>query len=145
MLPPNEDSHMRFRMLRTTPEGLSLVEAMIALVVVMTGLIGVVQLFPQGLATSRHSRERTQATLLARGQLDTLRLEGFDAIADAQRFGPGPEPFLDSQQEVVSGQFRWQAEVIRLAGDLLEVHLRVVWPWPQQRYQVNLATYVSKH
>jgi Tfp pilus assembly protein PilV len=132
-------------MLRTTPEGLSLVEAMIALVVVMTGLIGVVQLFPQGLATSRHSRERTQATLLAKGQLNALRLEGFDAIADAQRFGSGPEPFLDSQQEVVSLQFRWQAEVIRLAGDLLEVHLRVVWPWPQQRYQVNLATYVSKH
>ena len=142
---PSKDSRVRLRLLRTTPEGLSLVEAMIALVVVMTGMIGLVHLFPQGLATGRHSRERTQATLLAKGRLDALRLEGFEAIADLQRFGAEPEPFLGSQQEVVSAQFRWQAEVIRLAGDLLEAHLRVVWPWPQQRYQVKLATYVSKH
>lgn len=129
----------------TAQAGLTLPETLIALVVVMTGLVGVIHLFPQGFATGRHSLERTQATLLGKGQLDALRLEGFDAIAHAQRFETMPASFVDSRQEVVSPQFRWQAEVIPVAGDLVEVHLRVVWPWPQQTHQVKLATYVSKH
>lgn len=135
---------MPFRGLLTAQEGMSLVEAMVALVVILTGVTGLLHLFPEGLATGRHSLERTQATLLGKGQMEALRLEGFDAIGDGQRFGDTPEPFLDSRRAVISPQFRWQAEVIRLAGDLLEVHVRVVWPWPQQTHQVNLATYISK-
>jgi len=136
---------MQLRGPLTAQEGLSLVEAMVALVVIMTGLTGLWHVFPEGLATGRHSLERTQATLLGKGQLEALRLAGFDAIGDGQRFEATPEPFLDSRRQVVAPQFRWQAQVIRLAADLLEVHVRVVWPWPQQTHQVNLATYISKH
>jgi hypothetical protein len=123
---------------------LSLVEVMIALVVVLSGMTALVHFFPQGLATGRHSLERTQATLLGKGKLDELRLEGFDTMAVAGRFGTAPEPFLDDQQQVAFGRFRWQAEVSRPADDLLEVRLRVVWPWPGQTYSVRFATYVSK-
>ena len=59
--------------------GLSLVETMVALVVIVVGLTTVQRLFPQGVATGRHSLERTQATLLARGKLEQLRLRDFDA------------------------------------------------------------------
>jgi hypothetical protein len=117
---------------------------MVALMVIIIGLAGVQRFFPQGLATGRHSLERTQATLLGKGKLEELRLQGFEALTAAGHpMGP-PEPFLDSQQQVASPRFRWQAEVMRPAEDLLEVHLRVVWPWPQQTYQVGFATYVSK-
>ena len=54
-------------------------------------------------------------------------------------------PFVDSQQQVIDGPFRWQAEVYHEAEDLLAVHVRVVWPWPAQTHQVRLATYVSRH
>jgi hypothetical protein len=71
-------------------------------------------------------------------------LRGFSALATAP-LAATPEPFMDSQQQVVDGPFRWQAEVHHEAEDLLAVHVRVVWPWPAQTHQVRLATYVSRH
>lgn len=130
--------------LLTSQCGLSLVETMVALMVMVIGLAGVQRFFPQGLATGRHSLERTQATLLGKGKLEELRLQGFEVLAVAEHPAAPPEPFLDGQQQVVFPRFRWQAEVMRSAEGLLEVHLRVVWPWPQQTYQVGFATYVSQ-
>lgn len=135
---------MHRRFLRVSPKGLSLVETMVALVVIVVGLTALRHVFPHNLATERHAIERMQATLLGKGQLEQLRLGGFTALAGAH-FATTPEPFLDSQQQVVSESFRWQAEVRQEAEDLLAVHLRVVWPWPAQTHQVRLATYVSRH
>ena len=135
---------MDCRELCTSQRGLSLVETMVALMVIAVGLAGVQRFFPQGLATGRHSLERTQATLLGKGKLEELRLQGFEALTAAPYLTASPEPFLDGQQQVTFARFRWRAEVMRPAEDLVEVHLRVVWPWPQQTYQVDLATYVSQ-
>jgi prepilin-type N-terminal cleavage/methylation domain-containing protein len=135
---------MDYRALCTSQRGLSLVETMVALMVIAVGLAGVQRFFPQGLATGRHSLERTQAALLGKGKLEELRLQGFEALTAAQHLTASPEPFLDGQQQVRFPRFRWQAEVMRPAEDLVEVHLRVVWPWPQQTYQVGFATYVSQ-
>jgi prepilin-type N-terminal cleavage/methylation domain-containing protein len=135
---------MSWRPLRITPRGLSLVETMVALVVIVVGLAALRHVFPNNLATERQAVERMQAALLGKSQLEQLRLRGFTALADAH-FATTPEPFLDSQQYVVTEPFRWQAEVRQEAEDLLAVHIRVVWPWPAQTYQVRLATYVSRH
>ena len=124
--------------------GLSLVETMMALVVIVVGLTALRQVFPQHLATERQAVERIQATLLGKSQLEQLRLRGFTALADTH-FATTPEPFLDSQQQALTAPFRWQAEVYQEAEDLLAVHVRVVWPWPAQTHQVRLATYVSRH
>jgi Tfp pilus assembly protein PilV len=117
---------------------------MVAMVVIVVGLSALRHAFPSNLATERHALERVQATLLGKNQVEYLRLRGFSALATT-RFATTPEPFLDSQQQVVDGPFRWQAEVQQEAEDLLAVHVRVVWPWPAQTYQVRLATYVSRH
>jgi len=127
-----------------SPTGISLVETMVALMVIVVGLSALRHAFPMHLATERHAIERIQATLLGKNQLEHLRLRGFPALA-AARFATTPEPFLDSWQQVVDGPFRWQAEVQQEAEDLLAVHVRVVWPWPAQTHQVRLATYVSRH
>jgi type II secretory pathway pseudopilin PulG len=130
----------------TTPQcGLSLVETMVALMVLVVGLAGVQHFFPQGLATGRHALEHTQATWLARGKLEQLRLQGFDMLLTASMPTTTPTPFLDSQQHIVFPRFRWQTEITRQAEDLLEVRLRVLWPGPRQMYHVDFATYVSKH
>src|ERR671923_238878 len=127
---------MSRRDLFTAQHGLSLVETMAALVVIVIGLVGIQRYFPEGLAAGRQSLERTQATVLGRGKLEHLRLQGFETLATAAHPPATPEPFLDSQQQIVFPRFRWQAEVRQQAVDLLEVHLRVVWPWPQQTYRV---------
>ena len=135
---------MARRFLFVPSQGFSLVETMVALVVIVVGLSALRHVFPQNLATGRQASERIQATLLGKSQLEQLRLRGFTALAQA-RFATAPEPFLDSQDQVLVGPFRWQAEVHKEAEDLLAVHVRVVWPWPAQTHQVRLATYVSRH
>ncbi len=135
---------MNLRLLLVSPKGLSLVETMVALVVIVVGLTTLRHVFPHNLATERQAVERMQATLLGKSQLEQLRLRGFTTLAEAH-FTTTPEPFLDSQQQAVTEPFRWQAEVHREAEELLAVHLRVVWPWPAQTHQVRLATYVSRH
>ena len=135
---------MSRRLLLVSPTGLSLVETMVALVVIVVGLTALRHVFPHNLATERQAVERIQATLLGKSQLEQLHLRGFTALAEAH-FATTPEPFLDSQQHVVTAPFRWQAEVYQEAEDLLAVHVRVVWPWPAQTHQVRLATYVSRH
>jgi len=124
--------------------GFSLVETMIALVVIVVGLSALRHTFPTHLATEQQSLEQVQATLLGKNQLEQLRLRGFSALVTAP-LATTPEPFVDSQQQVVDGPFRWQAEVYHEAEDLLAVHVRVVWPWPAQTHAVRLATYVSRH
>ena len=124
--------------------GFSLVETMIALVVIVVGLSALRHTFPTHLATEQQALEQVQATLLGKNQLEQLRLRGFSALVTAP-LATTPEPFVDSQQQVVDGPFRWQAEVYHEAEDLLAVHVRVVWPWPAQTHAVRLATYVSRH
>lgn len=118
-------------------------ETMVALVVIVVGLSALQQSFPQGLAIGRQAMERTQATLLARGQLEQLRLSDFRTLATYAT--TAPEPFFDSQQHATSERFRWQAEVVPVATNLLEVRMRVLWPWPTANHQLQLATYVSKY
>ena len=124
--------------------GISLIETMMALVVIVVGLSVLRHAFPGHLATERHAIERVQATLLGKNQLEHLRLLGFPTLATT-RFAAIPEPFLDNRQQVTDSPFRWQAEIQQEADDLLAVHVRVVWPWPARTYQVRLATYVSRH
>ena len=138
------ETGMSRRLLLVSPIGLSLIETMVALVVIVVGLSALRHVFPDNLATERHAVERIQATLLGKNQLEQLRLRGFSALTKAP-FAATPEPFLDSQQQVVTGPFRWQAEVHQEAEGLLAVHVHVVWPWPAQTHHVRLATYVSQH
>lgn len=123
--------------------GTSLLETMIAMVVIVVGLSGVQRIFPQSVTTSIQAVERTQATLLGKGQLEQLRIRGFPALQDI-RAQTVLEPFRNSQQEVIFEPFRWQMEVLPLADDLLEVRLRVVWPWQTAKQQLQFATYVSQ-
>jgi hypothetical protein len=117
---------------------------MVALVVIVVSLSVLRHTFPTHLATGRQALAQVQATLLGKNQVEQLRLRGFPALVTT-RFATTPEPFVNSQQQIIDGPFRWQAEVYHAAEDLLAVHVRVVWPWPAQTHQVRLATYVSRH
>ena len=54
--------------------GFGLVEALVALVVVSVGMIGIAVLYGQGLGASRTALYRTQAVILASDMADRIRL-----------------------------------------------------------------------
>src|SRR5262245_5589927 len=60
--------------LKHTQYGFGLVEALVALVVVSVGMIGIAVLYGQGLGASRTALYRTQAVILAGDMADRIRL-----------------------------------------------------------------------
>ena len=59
---------------KETQHGFGLVEALVALVVVSVGMIGIAVLYGQGLGASRTALYRTQAVILASDMADRIRL-----------------------------------------------------------------------
>ena len=59
---------------KQTQDGFGLVEALVALVVVSVGMIGIAVLYGQGLGASRTALYRTQAVILASDMADRIRL-----------------------------------------------------------------------
>ena len=60
--------------LKNAQDGFGLVEALVALVVVSVGMIGIAVLYGQGLGASRTALYRTQAVILASDMADRIRL-----------------------------------------------------------------------
>ena len=62
------------RTFKQSQSGFGLVEALVALVVVSVGMIGIAVLYGQGLGASRTALYRTQAVILASDMADRIRL-----------------------------------------------------------------------
>ncbi len=73
-------------LLKRTQTGFSLIEAMVSLVVVSVGMIGIAALYGQGLGASRTALSRTQAVNLAADMADRIRVNRLGGAAYA---GPG--------------------------------------------------------
>jgi type IV pilus modification protein PilV len=69
--------------------GFSLVEVMCAIVILGIGLVGLTQGITTALTSSKECEMQTTAALLAAGQIETLRAEGF--IVDGDTEGDGEE------------------------------------------------------
>jgi type IV pilus assembly protein PilV len=84
---------MRFTNLRTE-SGFSLIEALVALIVLSTGMIGIAALYGQGLGAARTALNRTIAVNLAAEMADRIRANRvaraeYNGAAAATDCGPG--------------------------------------------------------
>ena len=84
--------------------GFSLVEVMCAIVILGIALVGLTQAITTALSSSKESELQTAAVLLAAGQIETLRAEGF--LTERTTEGEGGEGL---------GLYRWK-QSIRSAG-----------------------------
>jgi type IV pilus assembly protein PilV len=66
---------------KRSQNGFGLVEALVALVVVSVGMIGIAVLYGQGLGASRTALYRTQAVILASDMADRIRLNRRAGVA----------------------------------------------------------------
>ena len=105
--------------LRQFSSGFSLVEAMVALIIISTGMIGVAALFGQGLGASRNALYRTQAVHLAADMGDRIRVNRLGGLnynnegAD-RSCGPGGDTACTPQQMAEHDLFTWEARVAAL-------------------------------
>jgi type IV pilus modification protein PilV len=67
---------------RPISAGFSLIEVMVAMLILGIGLVGLVHGLDTALASHKDSEIRTQAALLAAGQIESLRADGFVTEGD---------------------------------------------------------------
>ena len=68
-------------MSKKTSKGFSLLEVMVAVVVLAFGLLAIMHLFPIGLKASKISQDTTVASFLAQSKIEELRNTGWSQIA----------------------------------------------------------------
>ncbi len=74
--------------------GFTLIEAMVALVVISIGLVIVLQVFPTGFSVEKNSQLETQATILAQEKIESLLAKSFSELSIATTMeSPLPTPF----------------------------------------------------
>ena len=102
---------------RTSPQsGFSLIESMVALVVVSVGMIGIAGLYGQGLSAGRTALYRTQAVNLAGDMADRIRanrqgLAGYNGPAANNNCDPGGGVNCTPAQMAANDLFVWTNQV----------------------------------
>lgn len=96
--------------------GFSLIEAMVSLVVVSVGMIGIAALYGQGLGAGRTAMYRTQAVNLAADMADRIRVNrlggaSYGGAAANNNCDPGGNVNCTPAQMAANDLFVWQARV----------------------------------
>ena len=96
--------------------GFSLIEAMVSLVVLSVGMIGIAALYGQGLGAGRTAMYRTQAVNRAADMADRIRVNRLGGAAYAGAAGnnncrPGGGVNCTPAQMAADDLFVWQAQV----------------------------------
>lgn len=103
---------------RHLQSGFGLVEALVALVVVSVGMIGIAVLYGQGLGASRTALYRTQAVILASDMADRIRLNRRAGVAYQsggagadRKCGPGGGATCSPTQMADHDLWVWNAQI----------------------------------
>ena len=81
-------------------KGLTLIEIIMAMAIMVVGIIGVVRLLPVGLKTSQSAEMLSKAAFLAQEKIEEFKLSGLDALIAGS-------VSLSGEQ----GQYSWQASL----------------------------------
>jgi type IV pilus assembly protein PilV len=99
--------------------GFGLIEALVALVVVSVGMIGIAALYGQGLGAGRTAVYRTQAVNLAADMADRIRVNrrgdsDYGGAAADNSCDPGGDTNCTPAEMAAHDLFTWQAQVAAL-------------------------------
>ncbi|MBI4640328.1 MAG: prepilin-type N-terminal cleavage/methylation domain-containing protein [Candidatus Tectomicrobia bacterium] len=128
--------------------GFTLIEIMVGLAVLSLGLAGMVSLFSYGKKTYERSSQILAATLLGQRKLEEVSMRGYEAAQQLIADTSDVLPFQDSTDQIVYPSFRWKLEGREIglngSGNLLRVKVSIVWPWPENIYQLSFVTYLAR-
>jgi len=122
---------------RASGRGYSMMEVLLALVVISFGLYGLLDLITTTQKQSVRAHRRAVAVELARARMAELQAAGYDAVAGLwAKSSADPSKPLDYPPETAAfaapykaKNFRWQAHLVRDAQhpEVIQVEVRVTW------------------
>lgn len=120
--------------------GFTLIEIVIALLVLSIGLLGMLSLFPVGFDAAGRAGNIITATFLAQEEIEDVKRVGYDGIIASPYITKAP--FSAPSYQNFEREVTWSS----LAGDLKQVNVIVYWPAGATTNQksVSLTTYISK-
>ena len=89
-MPKNTHANEHNRRARSSEKGLTLIEALIAMMVTVVGLVSIAGLFAVAMKTNASSRNFTTATTFAQDKLEQLETLTFQRLADPNRMTGNP-------------------------------------------------------
>jgi len=116
-------------------QGFTLLEVLIALIILTAGVVVIIGLFSSGLVSSVDAERTTVAMNLAQRKMERIRNSDFDTgiVNEAKATVDGFPVF---QREVV---------VTEPETDLKQVRVNVYWSYKGGEITVPLVTYISKN
>jgi len=132
------------------PSGLTLLEVLIALVIISTVLVGVVGLENQDILALNSSRRMTTAALLARNMMAQIELAGFpEDLGEEEGDFQGEEADEELKATYVEG-FRWKKtiEALRFGGMTFDnarsVKVTIIWTEGRRERQLDVVMYLAR-
>ncbi len=129
--------------------GLTLLEVLIALVIISTALVGLVRLENQDIRAINSSRRMTTATMLARNMLAQVELAGFPEDVEEEE-GDFQEEETDEELKAHYAGFRWKRsiEAVQFGGMTLDnarrVQITIFWEEGKRERQLDVVTYLAR-
>ncbi len=102
------------------PGGFTLVEVLVALAILLTGIISVLLMFPQSLKAARTAAERSVTSQAAHSVMSQIRATSADSLYNQRLL-----PELLNQPQSAANLYGYSTSVARLAG-ASEVYLQRV-------------------
>lgn len=122
--------------------GFSLIEVLVALVIISISLVGLTSVFSQSFQMKRFAHDITLATLLGQEILDQYI---FPLYPPSPSFETAPSEFrsfTDEQGKPIFPRFRWQTKTERDQQGRVTLRVSIYWPWPENRHHLEFVTYV---
>ena len=130
----------------TTNSGFTLVEALLAIAILVIGVLGVIQLFPAGLNSTKMSKEETIATHLTQAKLEEYQAASYDSVASENRARVSSDPNDQNYK------YERQSIVTYINGDLTQsesdIGLKKVIVsvfWQESGTEKNVSATYLKH
>jgi len=134
---------------RRTSAGLTLLEVLIALVIISTALVGVVGLQNQDLLALNSSRKMTTAVMLARNMMTQVEVAGFPEELEEEE-GDFLDEDMDGEIEASYAGFRWKRSIERaqFGGRTFEnarrVKVTITWEEGKRERHLDVVMYLAR-
>lgn len=134
---------------RPSSRGLTLLEVLIALVIISTALVGLVTLENQDLRAITSSRRTTLAAMLARNMMAQIEVAGFPEDLGEEE-GDFQEQEEDENLRASYAGFRWKKsiEAVQFGGRRLDnvrrVRITILWEEGKTGRQLDVVTYLAR-
>jgi type II secretion system protein I len=134
---------------RLLSRGLTLLEVLIALVIISTALVGLVTLENQDIRAINSSRRMTTATMLARNMLAQVELAGFPEDLEEEE-GDFQDEETDEELKAHYAGFRWKRSIegVQFGGMTLDnarrVQITIFWEEGKREKQLHVVTYLAR-